>query len=236
MREASIDSSISGQTIVYDAVMPGRFSAVLGVLFPATLLLGVACGGDSDSGGSCEAFSACGGDPTGTWQGQAVCVDGDLAGLATSAGEFPAACKEGVSINVATLDTTLDLQAAGTYMERGSLALDWTFRFDAECFSGFAGQTVPPEQVPVLCDILEQTLADDPESPFETLACSSSNGVCNCDGVQVEPIESAGTFEVQSGTLTFDADRSRAFCARGDTLTMQLDDEMLGHAVLTYAR
>jgi hypothetical protein len=220
---------------VYGPIVSGKSFAAFRVL-ATSLLLGLACGGDSDPAGSCGAFSACGGDPTGTWQGQAVCLEGDLSGLAASAGDFPAACRDGVIIDAVTLDTTLDLQAVGTYTERGSLILDWTFRFDAECFSAFAGQTVPPGQVSVYCDLLEQTLADDPESPFETLACTMSNGTCNCDGVQAEPIDSAGTFDVQSGTLTLDGDRSRPFCARGDTLELQLDDEMLGHAVLSYER
>lgn len=170
------------------------------VLFLAAL---AACGGagGSDSGTpgdggvalrECgDAFSACGGDPTGTWNVETVCDPGltmitDLCPTATY--EVTADRSSGV----------IDLAASGTYDRDYHLDLDYQ-------------ATVPKSCLALLtCDALPGMSGGIVDS------CEDTGESCHCSGTYVGDDVASGTWELDGQAVITDGSERTDLCIAGD--------------------
>jgi hypothetical protein len=210
-----------------------RLQSRIRVLTPwVVCFAAAACGGDSNGGGGCGPFTACGGDPTGVWQAQSTCGDFDVEGLIADQG-FPAECGDALSVSGLRVTGTLSL-GAGSYEENIDVAIDWDMRYDAACISALAEQPGVAVPVPVFCDAYRDALQSDPEATFSDVMCRVSGDACLCDAVQREPVAMAGALQIEGNNLVLGDER--LFCARGDELVLETEDPMVGRIQVKYAR
>lgn len=193
----------------------------------------VACndgGSDGSSGAAnCGAFSACGGDPSGTWQIEDVCYGRDVLAALEARINLPTQCTNVVS--------GLDTRPAGTFVfgQAGAASLDITLALDLEmrlsspCLAalGAAGMEA------AVCAQSETSLAMNPD--YEGASCDFAGGACTCLVSSVPmPVMSSGALTVMGNALYDGADADE-FCVEGDTLTIR-NDTSLGTGILRFRR
>ncbi|MBT8493748.1 MAG: hypothetical protein KJO07_11865 [Deltaproteobacteria bacterium] len=155
----------------------------------------VGCGGDDNP--ACETFSACGGDPVGSWQATATCTTGvseqEEVALET--------CPEASIFVVTDFAGSLDIEGDGTYA------------FDFE-ITTLVDLTLPPSCLAQVtsCEQLDET-------------CSGNvDQGCRCSFQQVD--ESADTSTWSTGGSVLDLDNvTWDYCVNGDRLTMRTFEE-----------
>jgi hypothetical protein len=168
-----------------------------------------------------EAFTACGGDPTGTWDVAGVCVDGDLAAALNS--QRSAACMSAT--------TAVDLKATGsvTYMGtapdtlvvyKTTVTMRSTESISPACATeAFAVTTLDAAACTQIATSLKNV---DPDLAAETtVSCSLAGGNCDCRttiaDVQMEQkfITVTGSNILESDDQTYD------FCINGTAMTQK---------------
>jgi hypothetical protein len=176
------------------------------------LVLGlVACSGDdkgSDTGGTgdddddiawdgdCEqAFSACGGDPSGDWTVVGVC-EVALDDLAACAG---------------LTYTILDDRSSGTVAMNGDNTYDRVYNLDLDFEIGIPLSCIAP----VPCNLLPPASA----GIFST--CTDDGTTCTCQGTFAETDSASGSWTVEGDEIVFDGDDRQQFCIDGDRATVQ---------------
>ncbi len=153
------------------------------------------CGGD---GVDCS-FSACGGDPTGSWSIEGTCYD--ASGFLE---EFQQQCPEatgGVGLNA---EGTYDLEGDQSFTISVSLTIRTRLTVPAAC--------------------LQQGLTSCAQLNSEDLVCNGNPEVdCDCTFDQNEDISESGTWSSSGSTLTLDDESPQdfIFCVEGDTLKIQ---------------
>ena len=212
-------------------------------LVAVSVVLG--CGGDdsrdlevsvSELWGSCAAAAPCGGDATGSWQSQGLCVPQGYGTLIENVGGFPPECGNALSVEALEPDTLLELRSDLSYREEGTLNLVMGMHLDAGCFGAVSGQSFTAEQLPLACNLLGQQLDSGSNGPFDAATCAVSDGACGCSVTGEQRLQTSGSFQVRGDTLLLGAGHSQKFCSAGDTLTLQVDDPMFGPGLLVYRR
>ena len=172
-------------------------------LLMVSLALGGACGGnDAADGGNdpglCTGFTACGGDPTGTWTVTGFC-DNDVGGQEFE--ECPAA----------TVD--LDFTQTGTV----TLNSDSSYQFSINT-DGVGTLTIPGS---CLTGITECSIFDDDE----LLCTGDPASACTCQSEINEVDMDTGTWAVSGTTITLTDQSEQSddleFCVDGNTLTVR---------------
>lgn len=158
--------------------------------------------GDSgDSGGegdlpTCDtSFAACGGDPVGTWEAEAFCLEGSS--------EPVDGCPEATVEEEIIPEGTLDILADGTYTVSLSISYRSTVRYPLDCLP-------------------DGMSCEDADSEGN---CAEEAGVCVCTSTEPgSPSEDSGTWDASGTTLTMDGD-STEFCATADSLGISDGEE-----------
>ena len=204
------------------------------ILCLAAAVGALSCGDDSGGDGtSCAAVAACGGDPSGTWRSQSVCLPDDF--VATLDTPLPAECQRGVAVERATPATTLTLRD-GTVSEQGSLTLEWVMNFSDDCIRAAApGQPSGPETAAAFCASVGDALGG-ADSPFESSSCSSVGGGCSCEARQVQMIDEADTYTVDGVSVVNAEGERQEFCVNGDELVIMQGGVMGAGVSITYTR
>jgi hypothetical protein len=189
-----------------------------GFLFSVLALAALACGDDSEDGAaSCTAFAACGGDPTGTWKGEALCLtDGFTEALEMG---LPAACQDDIVLEKSIPSTTLTI-ADGSFSEVGSVTLDWAMRLQADCISAAAGQSLDQDGVSAFCAAFADSISG-ADSPFISSSCATVQGACNCSARQEQDIDESGQYTIEGDVIVYSGGLRQQFCAAGDQLELQ---------------
>jgi hypothetical protein len=216
---------------------------LLGTLVAVSVVLG--CGGDDSADievntlklwGNCAAAAPCGGDATGSWQSEGLCVPQGYGGLSEKISEFPPECGNALSVEALEPDTVLELRSDQSYSEKGTLNLVVGMRMDASCFGAVSGESFSDDELPLACNLLEQQLRSGSSGPFDAASCAVSDGACGCNVTGTQRLQSGGSFEVRGDTLVLGAGQGERFCAAGDTLTLEVDDPTFGRGLLVYRR
>jgi hypothetical protein len=202
----------------------------------ALLIAGLGCGGDADDPAACKAFSACGGDPVGTWRSTNFCVDTALLVAAAPSSGLPAECEGAFQIRSTSLDADLTLTADGALDQEGTLSIEWSILLDRGCIGAASGGSVSSDQVAALCAQFGDTLTG-PDSPFESSSCRSVEGGCSCGARQVEDISVHEPVQIDGSALVMSDGSRQSFCVDGDVLRVKGDGEEGGPELqAVYAR
>lgn len=176
-----------------------------------------ACGSDDGEKGvavaSCDAgFSACGGDPTGSWGVKAVCVGGEVSEAVDQAfADYPT-CKN--SVRDAKIVMSLGVTYSGTTFNRtGSVTITTKMEITAECF---AEQTGGTQLSATTCGFYSQLL----DSQAGILGqCSYDGTTCNCDTSNTSSLDASGSYQVKDTQIVEDNGNQVDFCVAGDQLS-----------------
>lgn len=195
---------------------PSGFSCFFAI--SALIALAPAC---SDAGddkaksvamGSCEdGFTACGGDPTGSWGISAVCVDGNLAEVLDQAfADYPS-CKH--SVRDAKIEMSAGVTYTSTTFERtGSVIISSKMAISAECF---AEQTGGTQLSAATCGFYSQVL----DSQAGILGqCSYDGTTCNCDTSNNASLNANGSYQIQGTRILEDNGNQLDFCVAENQL------------------
>lgn len=205
-----------------------RFSLVLSAL---------ACGGESDGdGGLCTTFSACGGDPTGTWQSQDLCLPDDFADQVLM--DLPAECEGSITVDNVSSNTTLTFGADGTFTETGSATTELAMRFSQACISAAGGQPADELLIGLFCDQVRDALADNAGMGPAEATCEVVDSSCTCATRQETAVDEGGQFTIEGTQIVYASEggTSGSFCVQGDQLTIAAPEDAGLEAHVVYTR
>ena len=185
--------------------------------------------GNGDSSSACsETFTACGGDPTGTWDIISVCMQGDLAAAANV--NYAAD-----SVACSSLCTGATLAAhgsvaysAGSIQPNAVLSLSETLEMTASCYAALFGGAWNSASCAAVAQMLEKQSGT-------TAACSAGKSVCDCVYMATTPA-SADTYTVNGSTLVASDGSTTEFCVQGSTMTQRDSLGNNAYAVTQYSK
>jgi hypothetical protein len=200
------------------------------------LVSALACGGDSDGdGGLCTTFSACGGDPTGTWQSQDLCLPDDFADQVVM--NLPPECDGSITVDNVASNTTLTFGADGTFTETGSATTELAMSFSQACISAAGGQPADDLLVGLFCDQVRDALTENAGMGPAEATCEVVDDACECATRQETAVDEAGEFTVEGTDIVYgSAGGLRGpFCVRGEQLKIgsPADTGLDAHVVYT---
>ena len=184
---------------------------------------------NGNSASACsEVFTACGGDPAGTWDIIGVCVQGDLASVANTSYAADAT-------QCSSLCTTATLAAqgsvtynAGTVQPNAVLSLSETLQMTANCYAALFGTAWNSTSCAAVARTLDQQTGT-------TATCSAETAGCDCTYVTIMPA-SADTYTVDGTVLVASDGSTTEFCVQGSSMTQR---DTLGnntYAVTAYSK
>jgi hypothetical protein len=188
-------------------------------LLLAVVFAGQGCG--SGGGGLVQAttcagtFTACGGDPTGTWDLVGVCVEGDLvaANNAESSASSPAC---GSTVTAATIAGGGSVTyGAGTVTFNATIETAMSMVYTPACVSALSGGG---SLNALTCS---QQAASMDAGPNTAATCSYTGGNCNCTLTATQVNTSTRQFTVSGSTITEGGGDSYTFCVNGNTMTQR---------------
>lgn len=146
---------------------------------------------------ACAAFTACGGDLSGTYDYEKGCL-GDLLGQAR------AQCKEiDTTALKATVKGSIYFLAGGILERDVTSTIAGTVTFPVSCTQGLG------------CAVGEQLL----KSELPNIKCTEASGTCTCTASRTETNTAATTFKVAGNTVTTADGDEYDFCVAGSALT-----------------
>jgi len=167
----------------------------------------LSCGGDDDDGGSCSAFTPCGGDVVGTWTVKNVCATGSGAGLIE---DCPGATTSFEGIKGSG---TITFTANMTTMENINLTGSMKMTLPASCLMGATCAQIDTA--------LKAALTSDPEAPFSAVSCSGSSG-CTCTMTfKNSNLMETGTYSISGNRITDGDGEAQEYCVSGKTMNMR---------------
>jgi hypothetical protein len=184
----------------------------------------LACGSSSDNGPitstlCTDTFTACGGEPTGTWTVGGVCLDADLAAGFNS--ERTGACTSqttGADVS-ATGTVTYMAPMAGldpAVMYNATITLRTTESISPACaMEAYGVTTLDAAACTQLATLLK---ANDPE---RTLTCAMAGANCDCRLTYVHKKMGQNLYTITGSTISESDDSSYEFCVNGNTLTQK---------------
>lgn len=178
------------------------------------------CNGDDDTGGGAECTASdCGGDITGTWKVESVCIHLESSSVQSSSG-LPPQCTQVIANALRTaIFTPIDAMmefANGEYVQSGSFRLQATYQFTSACLQAIASANGVSNAVvsTSTCDSMGQQVA----SNGAQVECAPSAGSCRCTLSEAVALQDSGTYRTSGGQITFDAEtQAGSFCVTGNT-------------------
>jgi len=197
----------------------------------ALALCPIGCGGSSENsqvkGAICtQTFAACGGDPTGTWDIESVCLDGDLV----------AAYNANLSQSCANQITRANLSATGS----ATYGVDPVFSHPTVTYEATTVLQVSETYTPACaldvygyatldsntCAQIEETLQNYDQEKQVTCSFTGTNCACN---VTIKHLNTTtDTYAVNGSDITEGDASTYAFCVSGNTMTQRenFDDKV----------
>jgi hypothetical protein len=213
------------------APMPAKKRNPSARLFPVVLgcaLAMAACSGDGDH--KC-AFSACGGDPVGSWYGEWICPDHGFSSGIGGVDDEPD-CEGAVSVDDVAFDLALKLDPYDQFVYQGTTLVYWTMTWTPKCLNALNGTKLSPDQVTQICNSYTTELTSDPASTFTSGSCTMDGaGVCNCTAVQAGNLDEKGGYYASGGKIFMDSGYKLDYCVKGNTLEVRDNRNALGPMV-----
>ena len=172
-----------------------------------------ACGGGTSDGGAgaaCSAFTACGGDVTGTWDVTNVCVDT----VPPDVGSLPPECAHLINSLSIQMDGTYVFDADGTATFSGQVTSVSSVRYTDACLHALK---LPAGQEAAGCTSIEAGLQKN-----GTATCGYGSGACSCTLQETQSIDKSGTWaKLDSDTLVDEKGDPADYCVEGATLRIE---------------
>jgi hypothetical protein len=172
------------------------------------LVVGLAgCGGGDSGGGTCPAFTPCGGSPVGTWEIKDYCVK--------------------------NVPNPLGNQCMGATVSADGLSASGTVTYNADMttssnvtLKGSIKMSVPKSCLPfgATCELLNASLQEEIRDPTSDIMSGSCSGgdTCNCTLTMKPSAEmSTGTWRMMGNLLIEDGDDGLEYCVKGNELLIR---------------
>jgi hypothetical protein len=163
------------------------------------------------SGGSCQGFGACGGDPAGVWSVFDVCYDEQVFREATRSAITAPECADWLVATEVSVTGRLSFgedQLVSDLVLRQTLDTVWS----QDCLDALSATPTPLS--PATCDSLGLSLSMDSEGGAE---CEVVDGLCHCLADVVSTSHTETPYSVQGNQINSPMGRSD-FCVDGDDL------------------
>jgi hypothetical protein len=191
-------------------------------------LLITAC--SSDAVHKCE-FTACGGDPVGSWYGEWICPDKGFTSGIGGVDDEPA-CDGAVFVEDVAFDLALQLDPYDTFVYNGTTLVYWQMTWTPGCLNALNSQRLTTEQVTQICADYSSELTNDPASTFSSGRCDmDSDGVCHCRAMQAGTINERGGYYAAGHKIYMDSGYKLEYCVKGDVLEIRDNRAALGPMV-----
>lgn len=198
-------------------------------------LLIAGCGDDTQSpnnaalirSSSCTSdFTACGGDPAGTWKPAELCVDGDLtAECNASMSEFSSDCSHACTSASLAMSGSITYEPGGNFTSNGITQLEQRYSVTAACYAAAGdGSSLSPTS----CEKYQQSL----KGTAGSASCTYESATCNCVSTKQSSV-TPGTYQVTGNTIVEGSGNTIEFCVTGSTMMQR---ELLGGGVYAVTR
>jgi len=189
-------------------------------------------GGSSNQSGICSGtYSACGGDPTGTWNIAGMCTENSVTSILN--GDYrsqASSCGDIVKSASLTMTGTMTY-SSGTITYNTNTVVTSNLLLSSTCISDLAGSTVTVSAS--LCSALQTSMNS---SDGMSGTCSLSGSNCGCSLTQSISDSSSDTYTVSGSTITEGGGDSYDFCASGKSMSERADSSTYGYAVLSLTK
>jgi len=189
-------------------------------------------GGSSNQSGICSGtYSACGGDPTGTWNIAGMCTENSVASILNEEyGSQASSCGDIVKSASLTMTGTATY-SSGTITYSTNTVVTSTLSLLSTCISALAGSTVTVSAS--VCSALQTSMN---KSDGMSGTCSLSGSNCSCSLTQSVSDSSSDTYTVSGSTITEGGGDSYDFCVSGNSMSERSDSSTYGYAVLSLTK
>jgi hypothetical protein len=159
----------------------------------------------------------------GTWQADAVCVEGDLVATMAPA-DLPSACSGLFQSATPTITGTVTF-ANGMETDNVTETINASVVYTSACVSALAGATVT--MTATMCSALGQQLMS--QSTFSSASCSFVGGNCPCSVSSLQQLPTTPqAYTVSGNTITYPSGSTPMdYCVSGTTLTAREVDSGL---------
>jgi hypothetical protein len=203
-----------------------------GSFLVALTLAGHGCGGSS-GGGLVQAtactgtFTACGGDPTGIWEIQSICSEGDFVAAfnAEMAADFSACGSVFTSAKLAGAGSVTYGGGTVTYDCTTRMAMSLTYT--PSCFSAATGGLTASAST---CSQNATRMSNEPGG---AATCSYAGENCSCDTTLTKVNTTTDSYSVSGSTITEGGGDSYTFCVGGNTMVEREQVSGNAYAVMT---
>jgi hypothetical protein len=193
---------------------------MLFVLMAGSALFHLGCGSGGGGGSipTCSGtFKGCGGDLTGKWAIDGVCLEGDIRSAATSSTDMPSQCSDmlkDVSVQMSgTVEFKNGIQTTDT-----TNSMVMTFKITSSCASAINNTSMTMTKE--MCDLMGSFMKPDTTDGQDmTAKCSFSGGTCNCTMTTSGRSQTSTGYTVSGNTLTTEDGDVVDYCVSGNTLT-----------------
>jgi len=197
--------------------------------------LGCEGGDDGDDIPTCSGtFKGCGGDLTGKWSIDGLCIEGDMKSLmaaAASSEDLPPECSDLFQSMSVEMSGTIEY-ANGNQISDVSTTMSIKFKYTSACLSAQSGLSIKMTQS--VCDAFESTVNSNGGDDMKlTTSCSFSTS-CNCTLTMSGHSQETVGYTVNGSILTTDDGKKAEYCVSGKNLTIreQSDDGPAGQTKL----
>jgi hypothetical protein len=204
---------------------------IMTLVLAGSALLQFGCGGGGSSGGqiaSCSGtFKGCGGDVTGKWSIDGICIEGDIKSLMAeefNSEDVPPECSDIFQSVSADMSGTVEY-ANGNQISDVSTTMKMKIKYTSACLSAQSGTSMKMTQS--LCDTLESSMNSDASSDDDskmTTSCSFSTS-CNCTITMSGQTKDTVGYTVSGSTITTDDGETAEYCVSGKNLTIRQQSE-----------
>jgi hypothetical protein len=187
----------------------------------AWVVLALGCGGGGDGVTLTKAtvcsgsYSACGGDPTGTWDLAGVCVEGDLAASADAqlSSKYAACAGSITNATVAGGGSVTYSGGNATYDAKEELVS--TLAYSPACVAAISSGATLSASV---CTQVQSNLNAETNTKGN---CSYDGSHCNCTMTVTNPDTVTHTFSVSGSTISESDGSSYQFCVNGSSMSQR---------------
>jgi hypothetical protein len=173
---------------------------------------------DTSNGGggdSCMSFLACGGDPTGTWNINGICLKGDLNAEMFAETNLPVDCSD-IFQNAAISASGSITYANSTETLNFDTTITATAQYTESCLSAVLGQ--PSTMDSTTCNDLQTQWSS--RVNVDSASCSLIGTTCSCAISETLSVNKTNGYTIDIDALNYMNGSSSEFCVSGVTLSI----------------
>jgi hypothetical protein len=165
--------------------------------------------------GTCtNAYSACGGDPKGTWKSTDICVEGDFVQAYNDyeEQEYGSACKDlirSVTVGLSSVTT----YGEGVFTANAASVLEMERVYTSACLSSMSGSTVT--MTVGMCASLQTSFSQQVDT---TATCAFDGTACTCATKMTSTSTYSDAYSVSGNSLVWTDGSTTEFCIDGNSM------------------